>query len=302
MTRRPDLPSPSDSGTGSESTVGGAIDDLARVFAAAGVDAPRREAQLLVGHVAGLDRAQLTGRPERILSAAEGVALADLAGRRAAREPFAYLVGNQEFWSLNFKVTADTLIPRPESEAVIEAVLDRLADRRASLRLLDLGTGSGCLLLALLSELPAAAGIGVDSSWPACAVARDNAEALGLAARAAFLSGDWVEAVVGRFDVIVANPPYVPTKDAGALEPEIVDYEPAGAVFAGREGLDAYHVILPQLSRLLVVNGMAVIELGADQADSVRMIAEGSGLAVSGERPDLAGRRRCLCLTVETPQ
>ncbi|MFQ5958003.1 MAG: peptide chain release factor N(5)-glutamine methyltransferase [Alphaproteobacteria bacterium] len=277
-------------------TIRAALDAAAQVLAAAGVAAPRREAQVLLGHALRVDREVVLGHPARPLSAVEGAALDALVGRRAAREPAAYILGEREFWSLPIRVTRDTLIPRPDSEAVVEATLAQVADRAARLTVLDLGTGSGCLLLALLSELPNATGVGVDVSPRALAVARANAGRLGLAGRARFVAGDWGRALSGRFDLIVANPPYIGAAEFAGLIPEITAYEPRIALLTGPDPLTSYRALAPEIARLLHPRGVAAVEVGADQAAAVAAIMGGHGLSEGGRRRDLAGIERCLVL------
>ena len=215
-----------------------------------------------------------------------------LVARRELGEPVAYITGHQEFWGLDFAVTSDVLIPRADSETVVRAALAARPDAR---RVLDLGTGSGALLLVVLSELSQAEGIGIDASAAALRVAASNAERPGLARRARMLHLDWTQpgwsAGLGRFDLIVANPPYV--EDSAELAPDVRDHEPHLALFAGPEGLEAYRAIIPQLPDLLEDDGVAVLEIGPTQAAAVTAIAAAAGLAATLHR-DLAGRPRAL--------
>lgn len=253
-------------------------------------DTPRLDAELLMAHALGVTRSDLLLRH---MAASVPAGFADLLDRRLAHEPVAYILGEQEFHGLPFRVTPDVLIPRGDSEAVIEAALAACPQAR---RVLDCGTGSGALLLAVLSELPEAHGVGVDRSAAALAVARGNAERLGLADRARMALADWdavswASDLGAPFDLILANPPYVETE--ADLARSVRDHEPAGALFAGREGLDAYRVLVPQLPRLLAPAGVAVVEIGHTQADPVTAIAAGAGLSVRLHR-DLGGRPRAL--------
>ena len=274
---------------------------LARTFAAAGLDTPELDARILVGHALGLDHASMVTRAGRRLSTAEADAIAALARRRLAREPVARIVGVKEFWGLPFKLNADTLVPRPETEAVVEAALETLGHNRSRpLRIADLGTGSGALLLALLSELPAAHGVGTDISLVALACARANAQALGLAGRAHYVACDQGEALVGGFDLVVANPPYVARAELAILQPEVRDHDPRRALDGGVDGLAAYRTIAADAQRLLAPQGALVLELGAGQLDAVAAIVKSSGFAAPGTlRHDLAGVARAF--TVRAP-
>ena len=236
-------------------TLAEALRDAARTLAAAGVEAPQREARLLAQLALGLSAGAVAVGGDRRLDAGEALRLAQFVERRAARIPFAYLAGAKEFWSLPFRVTPDVLIPRPESETVVETVLAALPDRNAPLRLLDLGTGSGCLLVALLHELPNAFGVGADRSAAALAVARGNAAANGLGGRAGFVCADWAAPLAGPFDVIVSNPPYIDAAEIDALEPD-VRQEPIIALTAGPDTLLAYRTIVAAAPGLLTPGGI----------------------------------------------
>ncbi|MFP6742214.1 MAG: peptide chain release factor N(5)-glutamine methyltransferase [Alphaproteobacteria bacterium] len=277
-------------------TLGAMLNAAARTLGDAGIIDPRREAQVLVGHALGIGREVMLADPGRPVRNGESQRLNNLVSRRAAREPAAYILGNREFWSLPFMVTRDTLIPRPDSETVVEAALAVFADGEAPSRLLDLGTGTGCLLLALLSELPDSHGLGVDISAPALDVARTNAAQLGLADRAAFWEGNWGQGLNDEFDLIVANPPYIGDHEAVELEPEIVGYEPAMALFCGADALTCYRAMAPYIARLLTENGIAILEIGAGQAAGVLAIMADAGLMEAGRRRDLAGIERCILL------
>jgi release factor glutamine methyltransferase len=263
------------------------------VAAAAATLGDRREARLVVAVALGLDPATAVGWPERELDDAARVRAAEFVRRRADGEPLSRLRGAREFWSRDFALSPETLDPRPESETIVAAALEAVPDRMASLRLLDLGTGSGCLLLALLSELPNAWGVGLDRAPGAAATARENAASLGLGARASFLVGDWGAALDGKFDLVVSNPPYIPTGDIAALPAE-VRHDPWRALDGGADGLDAFRALAPDVARLL--RGTAVIELGAGQASPAAVIMRAEGLDIRGTRPDLAGIDRCLIL------
>jgi release factor glutamine methyltransferase len=203
-------------------------------------------------------------------------------------------VGRREFWSLPFEVTEETLDPRPDSECLVETVLARIPDRRAPLRILDLGTGTGCLLLALLHELPQARGFGVDISPGACEAAARNALSLGLDRRAAFAAGDWGAGVAGAYDVIVTNPPYIRVAEVAGLDPEVRDFEPRRALDGGSDGLAAYRALAPDVARLLAPEGFAAFEIGLGQAEAVASVLRPHGLAPLAVARDLQSRERCL--------
>lgn len=277
-------------------TVGDAVATASVALAAAGIDEARREARLLVATALATDLSGIVGYPERRLDDAEATRLADLVARRESREPAARLLGRREFWSLDFSLSPATLIPRPDSESVIEAALAEIPDRAAPLRLLDLGTGTGCLLLALLSELPAATGIGIDIAAEAAATAQGNAVALGLADRAGFVVGSWGAALAGTFDVIVSNPPYIASAAITALEPEVARHEPRAALDGGPDGLSAYRALAAALPRLLAAGGLVFLELGKGQADAVAVLMSEVGLRRRALRRDLGGIARCLVL------
>lgn len=252
-------------------------------------DTPRLDAELLLAHVLGEDRlAMLVGRAP---VPAEAVARFEaLLARRRRHEPVAHILGEREFWSLPLRVTPDVLVPRPDSETLIAEALRHFAARPPG-RVLDLGTGSGALLLAALSEWPAATGLGIDRSEAALAVAAENAERLGLEGRAVFRLGDWAEGLDERFDLILCNPPYIP--EGTPLMPDVERYEPAGALFGGADGLDPYRLLLPEVERLLVPGGVALFEFGEGQAEPLMAMAADTGAGVRTVA-DLAGRPRVL--------
>jgi release factor glutamine methyltransferase len=216
--------------------------------------------------------------------------------RRAAGEPYSRLRGRRQFWSLDFALTPDTLDPRADSETLIEAALAHLPDRTAALKLVDFGTGCGCLLLALLSELPNASGIGVDILPGAAATARLNAAALGLGHRASFIVGRWGEAISGDVDVILANPPYIPSGDIDGLAPEVAKHEPHAALDGGDDGLAAFRELAGDLGRLLRSGGIASVEVGQGQASKVALVMADAGLSVRAIGRDLSGIERVLVL------
>src|SRR5262249_31770569 len=257
------------------------------------------DARLIVGHALELDHAGLAAQARRTLTHEEAAAIAALAARRIAREPVARIVGGKEFWSLWFKVNGETLLPRPESEAVVEAALAALGDQRGKsehLRIADLGTGSGALLLALLSELPKAYGVGTDINRTALDCACDNAAAFGMSGRAAFIACDYASALQGPIDLLICNPPYVPRTDIAGLEPEVRDFDPRRALDGGPDGLDGYRAIAADAPRLLAPDGRLVVELGRSQLDPAAAIFASTGLASAALRHDLSGIPRALVL------
>jgi release factor glutamine methyltransferase len=285
-------------------SVSGARRSLAREFRYRGLETPELDARLLVAHALGLDHAGLAAQAEHRLAAKEAGAIAALAARRLAREPVARILGVKEFWGLPLRLNAETLVPRPETETVVEAALASEASGQRShssnvrsrpLRVADLGTGSGALILALMSELPAASGIATDVSTAALTCARDNAAALGLAARVAFVACDYGAALGGPFDLVVANPPYVARNEIAALAPEVRESDPLRALDGGIDGLDAYRAIATDARRLLAPDGTLVLELGAGMAAAVTALLGAAGLGLAGPpRHDLAGVARAL--------
>jgi release factor glutamine methyltransferase len=269
-------------------TVAEALRHGAALLAAAGVDNPAFDARLLLAHAMGVDQATLLRDREAVAPCAYQVLLA----RRAAREPLAFITGRQGFWTLDLEVSPDTLIPRGDSETLVEAVL---AARRPVQRVLDLGTGTGCLLLAVLSEFPEAWGLGLDLSPAAAALAARNARALGLGHRAAFAAADWARPIAGRFDLVLSNPPYIPAADVAALMPEVARFEPRRALDGGADGLDAYRILLAALPGLLAPGGLALFELGVGQGAAVAALAAAVGFSTA-LRADLGGIPRVLLL------
>lgn len=275
-------------------TAGQAIAGAAVRLGAAGIDSAHYDARLLVSEVLGVEMRRLPSFHHAELNGAEAARLAALLERRAAREPMSHILGRRGFWTLDFEVTADTLDPRPDTETLVEAVLGMVGDRARPLRLLDLGTGTGCILLSLLSELGHATGLGIDASPGALAVARRNAVALGLDSRAEFRRGDWCEGVAESFDVIVSNPPYIPEAEIDGLEPEVARYEPRSALAGGADGLDCYRVLAPQVARRLAPGGTCAFEVGAGQAGEVAGLLAAAGLPGAAVRRDLGGIERCV--------
>jgi len=283
---------------------GASVEEATRLigqsFKIAGIESPEVDARLLLGHALRLDRAQLVAQNDRLLDAREVDAASALAARRLRREPVSRILGTREFWSLPIVVTPDVLVPRPETETIVEAVLDavgRDGTKMEKLRILDIGTGSGALLLALLKELTAAEGIATDISAAAIDVARENAKRNKLAARCSFVVCDIAAGVQGKFDLVVSNPPYIARADIAALEPEVRSYDPPVALDGGNDGLDAYRAIAAEASRLLAPGGRVFVELGAGQEAAVSALFTKAGLRVTPARKDLAGIPRALGVT-----
>lgn len=275
-------------------TVGQTINAAAQRLAAVGIDTAHFDARLMVAEVLDVEMRRLPASHHAELNGEESARLAAMLERRLAREPMSHILGRRGFWTLEFQVTADTLDPRPDTETLIEAVLDTLDDRGRPRRLLDFGTGTGCILLTLLSELGHASGLGIDASAAALEVAGRNAQALGLAARAEFRLGDWGAGLDGAFDVIVSNPPYIPDGDIDGLEPEVARFEPRSALAGGPDGLDCYRRLIPHISRLLAPGGIAALEVGAGQAADVSALLAKEGLPGATTRRDLGGVERCV--------
>ena len=279
-------------------TVSDARRALAARLRAAGLASPELDARLLVGHALGLDHAALAAADARSLGVDQETAIGMLAQRRLAGEPVARILGHKEFWSLPLKVDAATLVPRPETETVVEAALAAVDDggpRTRPLRIADIGTGSGAILLALLSELPHAFGVGTDVSRGALAVARDNAQRLGLSAH--FVACDLVAALRGPFDVIVSNPPYIASGDIAALPADVRDFDPHSALDGGPDGLAVYRAIAAAVPVLLKAGGTLITELGIGQAEPVAALFAAAGLVPSPARNDLNDVPRALGAT-----
>ncbi len=260
----------------------------------AGVDGPQREARLLLAHALAVSQEELV--VESAVPNVHGMMRYEaLLSRRIAREPLAYIIGYREFWSLPFAVGPGVLVPRPESETLVEEALRIFPERDAPIDVLDLGTGSGCLLLSFLHERPQANGIGVDLSQEALAFAERNAYDLGLWQRVAMINGSWTEKISDVFDAIFVNPPYVALGDLTSLAPEIV-YEPVTALAGGSDGFEAYRQLAPILGVRLKKGGRAFLEIGAGQADRIKDVFAASGLSTLYSVADLAGILRCLVL------
>jgi len=262
------------------------------------VDSAELEARLLAGAALGLDLTAMVAAAARPLTAAEAARLEDVARRRLAGEPVARILGCKEFWGLPLHLSAATLVPRPDTETVVELALEMLratAEPKQRWRIADIGTGSGAILLALLSEWPDATGVGTDLSAGALQTARSNAVRLGLAARAAFVACDLAAALSGPFDLVVSNPPYVRSADIAGLAIEVRAHDPHRALDGGADGLDAYRALIPQATRLLAPGGAVVVEVGHGQSGYVEQLMKAAGLKHENPpKADLAGIPRAV--------
>lgn len=273
-----------------------AVGEAAATLRAAGCDEADADARLLAAEAFGLTPAQLIGGGVDEASAEERERLTGFVARRAGGEPSARILGRREFWGLGFKLSPETLVPRPDSETLVETAIRETGPRDRPISVLDLGTGSGCLLLAILSERPYAVGLGVDLSPAAASAARDNAEALSLGGRARFFAGQWGEAIGRRFDLVVSNPPYIPRGEIAGLDREVREHDPVLALDGGLDGLRAYRAIAAGLGSLLKPDGVAVLELGIGQAADVSDVFRAAGFATVRTAPDLAGVPRALAV------
>lgn len=285
--------------TMTDSTIRDTVADAARRLHSAGVEDARQDAWHLLCHATGFDRATLIASGSDRLDPTSATTFSIYIDRRCRREPVAQILGEREFWSLSFRVNTDVLSPRPETETLVEAAIDMLTargdtDGASPHRLLDLGTGSGCLLLALLNELPGALGTGVDNSARALNVAQANGRRLGLDGRVCWVQGLWGSALNGVFDLIVSNPPYIEVGDFPGLAPEIRLFEPYQALVAGVDGLAAYRALASDIKRLLAPSGLACLEMGHGQVEAVTEVMRDVGLDCVARRRDLAGIDRCL--------
>jgi release factor glutamine methyltransferase len=269
------------------------LDEAAKLLNAAGVESPRTEARLLLAHVLGVRRDEILSAPA--LDHEQSARFAAAIARRAGREPLAYITGVKEFWSMEFRVGLGVLVPRPDSETLIDEALLVMPDRGVALGIADLGTGSGSLLIAVLKEFPNAQGLGFESSPAAFGYAFDNAERL-MPGRAEMRLADWTAAPRDSFDLILCNPPYIPAAEIDTLQPEVSRHEPRAALDGGPDGLAAYRVLAGLLPGLLKRGGRAILEIGAGQADAVEPLMRNSGLKLVRITPDLTGVPRAVSL------
>lgn len=265
-----------------------------RVLQSAGIESAILDARLLMVHALSCGMTEVIMNPERVLTPGELATFENTLSRRYNREPMSHILGTREFWGLPFEVSKDVLDPRPDSETLIEAVLAARPQRTEEIHILDLGTGSGCLLVSLLSEYKWARGTAVDISPEALKVAKRNAYKLTLDERVNFVQSDWCAKVTGTFDVIVSNPPYISETEFADLSAEVTEHEPKCALLAGCDGLDGYRALIPQLPRMMNKNALVVLEIGHTQAQAVAQLVQDAGLAVTEIRHDLAACPRCV--------
>jgi release factor glutamine methyltransferase len=271
-----------------------AWNEAKRRLEAAGVDSPVIDARLLLEAAAGATRADILAEPRRELTASQTAALEGYLARREAREPVSHILGAKGFWKVMLRVTPDVLTPRPDTETIVDVALAAFPEDWP-FTVLDLGVGSGAILLAILAERPAAHGVGVDVSEAALEVARENAVELGASGRTTFLHASWAaDLEADRFDLVVANPPYIPTKDIATLAPEVRDHEPRLALDGGPDGLAAYRILAPQILRVLKPGGLFAVEFGVDQREAVAGLFSAAGAEALRVTQDLGGRDRVL--------
>ncbi len=273
-----------------------ALRDLRRTLGEAGFETAALDARLLLLTALGISPTDLITWPDTPLSPGEAETLAAYTARRLAHEPVARIVGGREFWGLPFRLSAETLVPRPDTETVVETALGLIPDRGGPLRIVDFGTGSGCILVALLHELPRATGLGVDLSFGALVTARTNASDNRVGGRCHFALSRWGDAVSGPFDLIVSNPPYIASAVVPTLDREVREHDPQLALDGGPDGLEPYRVLLGEAERLLAPEGLLVVEIGYDQAESLKSLAAAHGLEILRVAHDLSSNPRCIAM------
>jgi len=272
--------------------------DIEKTLKAAMIEEAALDAVLLISHVLNLTSIDYALDKDRKITEQECAEIMELVQQRVSRIPMSQIFGEKEFWSLSFRVTNETLTPRPDSETLIETALKNVSDKSDNIHVLDLGTGTGCLLLSLLSELPNASGLGLDISNAALDVAQSNAENLNLVNRVAFKKSNWTDKLrpEENFDIIIANPPYIGTREKESLAPEVKDHEPGIALFSGCDGLNDYKIIAEQIGSYLADGGMIILEIGYKQAEDVKNIFTSAGFNDISLHKDLGGRDRCLLI------
>ena len=274
-----------------------AIEATVRRLRDAGIENPRLDARLLIQEATGLEAEGVARDPGHILTAGSLQKLCAGIRRRQHHEPVSRIVGSREFWSLDFAISAEVLDPRPDTETLIDALLQAETDRSKPILIADLGTGSGCLVCAALSEFSNAYGIGTDRSSSAINVAKENARALGLSSRVEFIRGQWASAIAAQsIDVILTNPPYIPSRQIAELAPEVAEFDPRMALDGGEDGLDAYRAIARDVERVIKPGGKSFVEIGPGQAEAVVSLFESDRIQEVKKIPDLSGQLRCLKL------
>ncbi|MBO1907144.1 peptide chain release factor N(5)-glutamine methyltransferase [Microvirga sp. 3-52] len=273
-----------------------ALTDLRRTLGEAGFETAALDARLLLLTALGISATDLITRPDTLLSPDEAETLASFTRRRLGHEPVARIVGVREFWGLPFRLSPETLVPRPDTETVVETALDLLPDRQAPLRVVDFGTGSGCILVALLHELPQATGLGVDLSFGALVTARTNAIGNRVGGRCHFALSRWADAVSGTFDLMVSNPPYIASGVIPTLDEEVREHDPRLALDGGPDGLEPYRILLSEAGRLLAPQGLLVVEIGYDQAEDLISLARVYGLEIVRIAHDLSDTPRSIAM------
>jgi release factor glutamine methyltransferase len=273
-----------------------ALRELRRSLAEAGFETATLDARLLLLAALGISATDLITWPDTPLTPEQATTLAGFTGRRLNHEPVARIIGEREFWGLSFRLSPETLVPRPDTETLVETALDLLPDRQAPLRIVDFGTGSGCILVALLHELPQATGLGVDFAFGALVTARSNANDNRVGKRCHFALSRWADAVSGPFDLIVSNPPYIATGVIPGLDEEVRKHDPRLALDGGPDGLEPYRTLLAEAERLLAPGGLLAVEIGYDQAEDLRSLAVLHSLEILRIAHDLSGNPRCVAM------
>ncbi|MBF9196029.1 peptide chain release factor N(5)-glutamine methyltransferase [Microvirga terrestris] len=273
-----------------------ALRALRRTLSEAGFETAALDARLLLLEALGISATDLITWPDTPLTSEQAETLASFTNRRLAHEPVARIVGEREFWGLPFRLSPETLVPRPDTETLLETALDLLPDHRAPLKIVDFGIGSGCILVALLHELPNATGLGVDLSFGALVTARANACGNRVGNRCHFALSRWADAVSGPFDLIVSNPPYIASGVIPGLDAEVREHDPRLALDGGPDGLEPYRVLLAEAERLLVPGGLLAVEIGYDQAEALSSLAGLHGLEILRIAHDLSGNPRCVAM------
>ncbi len=268
------------------------LKEVVLLFQKVGIDNPWREIRLLLSFAMDKNYEQIFFEKEFLLSTEQHLRFQEFVKRRVQHEPLSKILGCREFWGLNFKVTKDTLDPRHDSEVMIQAVLKDFPDKDLSFRCLDLGTGTGCLLLSVLFEYPKAVGVGVDISQASLDVAKENAVSLGFSDRSTFFLSNWAESIQGVFDLVISNPPYIGLNET--LQKNVTNFDPHLALYAGQDGLEAYRVLFSQLGRLCHAYTKIFMEIGEGQRESVTLIAAEKGFRLNNIHNDLAGIERVL--------